>query len=398
MKRRSKSAPPDAPNTLRAVALVEELMAIEGPSGDEGQVADAIRESLLAAGADPKWIRMDSAGRKTPRPSKVGNLIFKLPGKGPRQPRRMFSAHMDTVPICIGSRPKRKGGFFRSGDPDKGIGADDRAGVAVVLNTALEMLAGDPPRAPLTFCWFVQEEIGLHGARCVNQRMLGGPAMAFNFDGGSPAKVTIGATGGYRLQIDVEGIASHAGNNPERGVSAIAIASLAIADLQRGGWHGRIQQEGGRGTSNVGVIQGGAATNVVTDRVQLRAEARSHDAKFRKQIVREIEQAFRQACREVVSSQGKRGRVRFDGRLDYDSFLLPSDAPAIQHAQTAVLAAGLEPQLAVANGGVDANWLNAHGIPTVTLGCGQVNPHMTSEMLNIAEFEDACRVAWRLAV
>jgi tripeptide aminopeptidase len=46
---------------------------------------------------------------------------------------------------------------------------------------------------------------------------------------------------------------------------------------------------------------------------------------------------------------------------------------------------------------LDANWLNAHGIPTVTLGCGQVNVHTTSERLDLAAFQDACRIALVLA-
>ena len=78
-------------------------------------------------------------------------------------------------------------------------------------------------------------------------------------------------------------MASHAGVCPEQGVSAIAIASLAIADLVRGGWHGLVEKGKSRGTSNVGFIHGGEATNVVTDRVTLKAEARSHDPKFRGQ-------------------------------------------------------------------------------------------------------------------
>ena len=56
-----------------------------------------------------------------------------------------------------------------------------------------------------------------------------------------------------------------------------------------------------------------------------------------------------------------------------------------------------KPLLAISNGGLDANWLNAHGIPTVTLGCGQMNVHTTSEMLDLAAFRDACRIALWLA-
>ena len=207
----------------------------------------------------------------------------------------------------------------------------------------------------------------------------------------------MGATGGYRISIDVRGVASHAGVAPEEGVSAVAIASLAVADLHRGGWHGAIRKPEGEGTSNVGAIHGGQATNVVTERVTIRAEARSHSPKFRKRIVKEIERAFREAARQVRNVRGERGRVAIDGRLDYESFLLPDDEPCVLAAEAALKAVGREPRRAVANGGVDANWTTRHGIPTVTIGCGQMNPHMVTEALDLDGFEDACRVALLLA-
>ena len=111
------------------------------------------------------------------------------------------------------------------------LGADDRAGVAVVLSAALAILRNKLPHPPLTFFWPIQEEIGLYGARFADLGLLGEPKLAFNWDGGSLDRVTVGATGGYRMQIDIEGLASHAGVCPEQGVSAIAIAGLAIAEL-----------------------------------------------------------------------------------------------------------------------------------------------------------------------
>ena len=60
-------------------------------------------------------------------------------------------------------------------------------------------------------------------------------------------------------------------------------------------------------------------------------------------------------------------------------------------------AVGREPQRAVANGGVDANWITAFGVPAVTIGCGQLNQHMASEALDVAGYEDACRIGLRLA-
>ena len=52
---------------------------------------------------------------------------------------------------------------------------------------------------------------------------------------------------------------------------------------------------------------------------------------------------------------------------------------------------------AITNGGLDANWMVSRGLPTVTLGCGQLNQHMVTEALNIDDFHDACRIALRLA-
>ncbi len=376
--------------------LVMQLMAIRGKSGEEADVAKFITKQLRAAGAPAKSITEDTAYKLTPIDGKTGNLILKLAGtvKGPR---RMLMAHMDTVPICVGCQPKKKGNFVRSADPSTGLGADDRAGVAVTLGTALHILKNKIPHPPLTFLWTVQEEIGLHGARHVKLGSLGNPKLAFNWDGGSAAKLTIGATGGYRMNIEIEGQASHAGNAPEKGISAIAIASVAIADLQKNGWHGLIKKRGKSGTTNVGVINGGAATNVVTDLVTIRAEARSHDPVFRKEIVKQIEKAFQSAVKQVKNSDGKVGKVKIEGRLDYESFRLEKDEPTVVAAMAAVKSIGEKPNPQITNGGVDANWLSARGIPTVTLGCGQMNPHMVTEALDLVAYRQACRIARILA-
>jgi len=89
--------------------------------------------------------------------------------------------------------------------------------------------------------------------------------------------------------------------------------------------------------------------------------------------------------------------VRFEGRADYEAFRLADDEPALVEAERAIRAVGLEPQRAISNGGLDANWMTAHGIPTVTLGCGQNRIHTTEEFLDVTAFEHACQIALRLA-
>jgi tripeptide aminopeptidase len=380
----------------QALDLVRELLIIPGGSGKEAAVIDFIRRQLLAIGVPRAAIKTDQAHRRSPNQGEVGNLIVKLPGTF-RGPRRLFVAHTDTVPICVGSEPVKKGRRFRSANPEKAIGADDRSGTAVLLSTISALYRGKLDHPPVTFLWTVQEESGLQGAQYVQLGLLGKPQLAFNFDGGSPTKLTLGATGGYRLTIDIRGIASHAGFAPEQGVSAIAIAARAITDLVDRGWHGEIRKGNDLGTSNVGVIQGGAATNVVTNHVSIRAEARSHNPRFRKRIVAEIHKAFEQAARKTRNVEGKCGKVRFDGRLDYESFQLPLDEPSVVAAAEAVRAEGHKPEYRVANGGLDANWLTAHGIPTVSLGCGQKNIHTVKEELDLDEYHLARRIALRLA-
>jgi tripeptide aminopeptidase len=382
-------------NEPRALKLVTQLMGIRGASCQERDLATAIVDFLQSHGVADNAITYDTAHKRTPARGAVGNLIVKLPGNR-RQPRVMLSAHMDTVPICVGCKPKRIGDTIVSADRTTGLGADDRAGVAAILIAALESLESKASMPPLTLCFFVQEEIGLQGSRHLNPTKLGNVAMAFNFDGSSPSKLTIGATGGERMKIILHGLAAHAGLAPQAGASAIHAAGLAIASLHRDGWLGAVRKGKRLGTSNIGVIQGGAATNVVCDRVDIQAEARSHDGQFRDAIATAMCTAFEVAAAQVHSTNGTPVRTEIQRRVDYESFRLADTDPVVTAAVEAVKSVGGQPIMAVSNGGVDANWLVRHGIPTVTLGCGQRDVHTTSEKLDIPDFLMACRIAKQL--
>src|SRR5262249_19775719 len=140
------------------------------------------------------------------------------------------------------------------------LGADNRSGVAVVLSAALEILERNLPHPPLTLFWPVQEELGMYGARYVQRKLLGKPRMGFNWDAFGAHRITHGAIGGMAINARLYGIAAHAGGAPECGVSAIAIAGLAINELVTKGWHGDIRRGRRHGTSNIGIIKGGEAT------------------------------------------------------------------------------------------------------------------------------------------
>jgi len=389
------------PNLKRAEKILLELLSIPGPSCEEGAVAEYVTRRLVAAGVPKATIKTDQAHRHTPRPGKVGNLVCKLSGSGPPLvrggDRRMFSAHMDTVPLCVGVKPVARGGRLMPAQKDKALGGDDRSGVAIVLATALEVVERGLPHPPLTFLWTVQEELGLQGVKQVNLGLLGKPTMGFNFDGGEFEDLIIGATGAYRIAIEVHGHAAHAGMHPSDGVSAITITSLAVAQLHKDGWLGAVAKGRKTGTSNVGIVQAGDATNVITPYALVRAEARSHDPVFRKRIVAAIEKAFRDAAKAVRNDDGKRGRVEIETVLDYESFRLANDDPAVVACREVVRALGGKPVTKISSGGLDANFLSAQCASTVTLGAGQMNVHTADELLDLAKFRQACRMALRLA-
>jgi tripeptide aminopeptidase len=99
----------------------------------------------------------------------------------------------------------------------------------------------------------------------------------------------------------------------------------------------------------------------------------------------------------VRDERGRTGRVRFTARRDYAAFRLDPDAPVVAEARSAARALRLRSKLLVVDGGLDANWLNARGLPTVTFGAGQHNAHTVEEYVDVREYLGGCRLAVALA-
>lgn len=379
-----------------ALQRVIDLMGIPGPPAKEGQVMEHIVAALRAAGVPESWIVFDEAHKRSPLGGEVGNLIVRVPGTVPGK-RRLLMAHVDTVPICVGAKPIVKGNFVRNANSASGLGADNRSGTAAILTALIELMQQELPHPPLTFLWCVQEEVGLYGSRWVDTGLLEKPVYGFNWDGDLPNRVTIGAIGARRYTVQIRGIASHAGVAPERGVNALVVASLAIARLHADGWHGLVSKREGKGTANIGIVSGGNATNVVMPELRIEGEVRSHDRRFQAQMIAVYKKAFAEAAQAVTSVDGKRARVSFKDHESYRPFRLPEDAPVVRVAEAALRQLGLEPQRYVANGGLDANSMALHKIPTVTFGAGQRDVHTVKESMHIPSYLRACRLALYLA-
>jgi len=388
-------------NENEAVERLMRFLAVEGVTGQEAAIGKEVVRALGEIGVPRKCIRFDNANEKIPLPTQTGNLIVTLPGTT-AGPRRLLMTHLDTVPLCAGARPVRKGDRIVPAGRTA-LGGDNRTGVACLVTLLATLLQKKLPHPPLTFLFTVREESGLWGARFVDKNDLSNPVIGFNVDGRSPRELTVGAVGAERWQVEIFGRASHAGVHPEKGISATAVAALALAEVVLDGWFGKVVQEGGEGTSNVGHFGGadgrgaGEATNVVTDYVLIHGESRSHDAAFVRRITKAYEASFRSAADDMRNDEGKAARVRFEKRSDYKPFRLKESSPVVRHALAAAKEAGIPATLRVTNGGLDANWLVRHKIPTVTIGAGQHNPHTLDEYADVGEFLEGCRIAVALA-
>ena len=384
-----------------ATDMLIRLLAIDSVTGFEAAIGAAIVDELKKVGVPASAIRYDTVHQRIKLPTEVGNLIVDLPGTKPG-PRLLFSTHMDTVPLCKGAKPRREGDRIVS-DGTTALGGDNGTGCAVLIALAKTLIDHKLPHPPITMLFTVREESGLHGARELDPKDLGGATMGFNVDSTHAALLTIGAVGQQNWEVTIKGKAAHAGVAPERGISSTLLASVGLTEAHRSGWFGKVVQPEGKGSSNVGIFGGkdgkpaGDATNVVTDYVHLVGEARSTDAAFAVKITEAFEAAFNKAKGEVKDADGNMAEVSFQSRTAYPPFLMSEDDPAVQRAKKAAQAMGLEPVTMVSAGGLDANWLVKHGVPTVTFGAGQAEIHTVNEYVVIPEFAQGCRLAVAIA-
>ena len=391
---------PSTADLLDAKAAESHLLrflAVDGVTGEEQAIADAVIDELVKVGVPKSAIRFDDANSRIPLPTQTGNLIVDLPATA-EGPHLLFSTHLDTVPLCRGAKPKVDGRRVVS-DGTTALGGDNRTGCGVLVSLAETLIKHKLPHPKITLLFTVREESGLHGARELNPKDLGGPVMCINVDSQKPDDLIIGAVGQENWEVEIKGRAAHAGLAPDKGISATLVGALGLANARRDGWFGKIEKANGHGTSNVGIFGGkdgkpaGDATNVVTDYAWMRGEARSPELSFAAEIAEAFGRAFEEARQAVKATDGAVAEVKYTHVKAYPPFRLADNSPAVTRAAKALEALGLKPKLVFSPGGLDANWLDKHGIPTVTIGAGQREVHTVKEYVELDEYVTGCKIA-----
>lgn len=356
-----------------------ELVRINSPSRHERAFAEVIRQKLDDLGIKAAY---DGAGDRLE--GECDNLIGRLAASAEDFPAMMLNAHLDTVGPGEGIEPVVEEEFIRSRG-ETVLGADCKAGVVIILEALRRLQQEGLPHGELAIVFTVAEEPGLLGARHMDYSLLQPvPDMGYVLDGShQPGKLTTAAPYADEIDCTIRGRAAHAGVEPEKGISAIQVASRAISQM-------RLGRLDGETTANVGTIEGGVARNIVPEVVEIEAEARSHSEEKLGEQTEHITQVLqREAAEYGATAQIRQART-------YNGFRLGPQEPVVARAVAAARQVGLEPVLHKGGGGSDANIFNEHHIPSVILATGATKPHTHEEYLHIPSLMEC--LGWLTAI
>lgn len=364
-------------NRNRLVETFMELVQVDSETKEEAAMAQCVKERFTQLGCE---VKEDNAKELTG--FGANNLVVTLPSNHSGD-KIFFSAHMDTVKPGKGIRPilHEDGMITSSGDTI--LGADDKVGIAVMLEVIQILKEKNLPHGPIQFLLTVGEESGIVGSQALDASLLD-VEYGFTLDSsGKVGEVVTAAPYKAKIKATVHGKASHAGIHPEDGISAIEVASKAITTMPLG----RIDEET---TANIGQFIGDVATNVVCDTVTLLGEARSQNGEKFERLIQQMEEALQNAASERGAT------VDIEVKRLYPGYKYRDEDQVVQKALTALRKIGLDPSTKVSGGGSDANVLNSYNIPVVNLAVGYELNHTVNERVHSDQIVKAAEMTLTL--
>lgn len=356
-------------NQKRLIKTFLDLVKIDSPSGEEEKVAKELVKRLKALGVK---VHRDS----------FGNVIGKLAGRG--EPI-MLNAHMDTVEPGRGIKPVIEGDIIKS-DGTTVLGADPKAGVSAILEALTSIKEEGSKHVPIDVAFTREEETSLGGAINLDYSLISAKR-GVTFDGEKELhNIDISSPGYNSVNVTVVGRGAHAGAEPEKGISAIQIASEIISNLNLG----RIDEET---TANIGLIEGGSARNAVPEKAHFKGEIRSRN----KRKLEKHTQHFKEVFNKVMLKY-KDARIELDITKEFDAYLFDENHRVIKLITQIFKEMNLTPNLQHSGGGTDVNIFHTHGIEAVVVGTGDYEAHTTREYVVIPQMFQAAKFCEKLVV
>lgn len=368
-------------NKKRMFSTVLELIKIDSPSLKEGKIAKKLKTILQDLGCK---VIFDNAHKKIN--GSVGNLFAYFPGTVKSKPI-MLGAHMGTVSSVAGMKPVIRKDRIES-DGRHILGADCKAGITVILEVLRIIKEHKLPSPPVNIVFTICEDLHVLGSKNADYTKIK-TKEGLVFDDTFADMLTIETAAQTAMNVTVIGKPAHAGLEPQKGISAIEVAAKAISKLK----FGNIDNET---VANIGIIEGGSATNVITPEVEIKGEFRSRNPKTLKKIINCVKKEFERAVRnsrKKIDGKWYSAKLKFETKEHFSNFSAPKNSSLVKHIVKSAKSVGVKLKFRTVNASGDVNNLFANGIIAPILGCGIHNFHSAREYLDLKDFFKSAGIA-----
>jgi tripeptide aminopeptidase len=356
-------------------------------------------------------------GASDVRLTDYGTVLATIPGTAPG-PTVGFLAHVDTAPQfnATGVKPRvirgyNGGAITYPDNPDlvlspeispqlatkQGhdiitasgltlLGADDKAGVAILMTAARHLLANPQiPHPPLRLAFTPDEEIG----RGVDARLPAdlGAAFAYTFDGGAAGEIEYESFSADGAKVTVTGVSIHPGLAKGKMVNAIHLAAKIIAALPQQTMLPELT-DGRDGFIHATEMKGGSSEMVLGFILR----------DFERDGLAQKGDILRAVCAAVQASE-PRARITCEITPQYRNmrYWLETDMTPVNLARDAARDLGLDPVSVPIRGGTDGSRLTEMGVPCPNLFTGMAEIHGPLEWVSVQDMATATRLCLAVA-
>lgn len=351
-------------NPDRLISRFFRYVRCASESGSERNFCDLLEKELKALGL---YVSRDCVGDRCG--SDGYNLYGRLDGDGDAV---LFSAHMDTVGPGNNIHPVEKAGvIYSSGDTV--LGADDKAGVAAVMEALESILESGTAHKTVEVLFTVCEENGLQGARYADFSNVRSQK-AIVLDNEKLGEIINRNPANMVIHFEITGKAAHAGMAPEDGIHALKAAAKAVSNIPVG-YVDEIT------VMNISNFLSPGKTNVIADRASFDMEIRSFEEERLQRHIALSEKTVQEACGLYGAS------YKMNSKRHSDVIYIPEKSDLITQVQSAFARLGVKSSVVKSFGGCDATHIFANGIEVVNLGIGMQAVHSCEENISIKDLE-----------
>jgi tripeptide aminopeptidase len=266
------------------------------------------------------------------------------------------------------------------------LGADDKAGIAIIMTAARHLLANPSlPHGLIRIAFTPDEEIG----RGVNARLPAdlGAAFAFTLDGAERGEIVYETFSADAAVVKIDGVSIHPGQAKDRLVNALHLAAKIVMTLP----HVTLTPEttdGRQGFIHLYEMNGTAAA----------AELKFILRDFERDGLAAQGALLRQVC-EAVAQTEPRATVACTINAQYRNmrYWLEDDMTPVELARAACRKAGVAEFSVPVRGGTDGSRLTEKGVPTPNIFTGMAQIHGPLEWVSVQDMAAATEVCLALA-